>query len=72
MCLGATGYAQQLTGNVNQTKKNVDELFGWNQKDPTPPTVNVYNTLPGGDIVKAGSNRTSLQTGPYSSRTERM
>ena len=70
MCLG--NYGAQMQGNLG---KSVGMWLGDDDDDKeksTPATVNVYNTLPGGDIVKAGSNRTALQTGPYSSRTERM
>ena len=60
MCLAQ---AEEFTGRVRNTRDNVNDLFGWNQKDPTPPTVNVYNTLPSGDIKPVDSNRSALKTG---------
>ena len=54
MCLAQ---AEEFTGRVRNTRDNVNDLFGWNQKDPTPPTVNVYNTLPSGDIRPSGEIR---------------
>ena len=75
MCLG--NYGAQMQGNLGKS------VGMWlNPEDdkpqPTPPTVNVYNTLPSGDIRPAKdfdsgfnpgikdygkSNRSSLKTG---------
>tara|TARA_R100000458_G_C8149351_1_gene157577 strand:- start:225 stop:452 length:228 start_codon:yes stop_codon:yes gene_type:complete len=71
MCVGATGYAEQLTGNINQTRKNVDELFGWNQdKKQASSTTNITNYYgssgPKGEASKT-PNRTALKSGGKSS-----
>ena len=54
MCLG--NYAEQVQGNVG---KSVGMWLNPDDDRPQqmPPTVNVYNTLPSGDIRRSGEIR---------------
>ena len=48
MCVGATGYAAEVSSNIKETRDNVNNLFGWGNPgtrgESKPGSVtNIYN-----------------------------
>ena len=48
MCVGATGYAAEVSSNIKTTRDNVNNLFGWGNPgtrgESKPGSVtNIYN-----------------------------